>query len=93
MLMAQIAVPVYGISDSRTRNRLLKYTPEHMHCFATFYGPLIAPNTGFVCFQSFGPSPNFRIAATGAVMSVDESTETVKKLKLVSVQTGSGYVE
>ncbi|KAF6802505.1 ribosome biogenesis protein [Colletotrichum sojae] len=76
-------LPIYSISDSRTRNRMLKYTPEHMHCFGTMYGPLIAPNSGFVCFQSFSSSnPGFRIAATGTVLSVDESTEIVKKLKL-----------
>ncbi|KAF3798676.1 Ribosome biogenesis protein bms1 [Colletotrichum gloeosporioides] len=76
-------MPIYSISDSRTRNRMLKYTPEHMHCFATIYGPLIAPNSGFVCFNSFSSSnPGFRIAATGTVLSVDESTEIVKKLKL-----------
>ncbi|KAK3318277.1 hypothetical protein B0H66DRAFT_230715 [Apodospora peruviana] len=80
------SLPVYSISDSRTRNRMLKYTPEHMHCFGTFYGPLIAPNTGFVCFQSFSSSnPGFRISATGTVLSVDESTEIVKKLKLTGV--------
>ncbi|GAB1318683.1 Glycoside hydrolase 2 (Mannanase, beta-galactosidase) [Madurella fahalii] len=82
------SLPIYSISDSRTRNRMLKYTPEHMHCFGTFYGPLIAPNTGFCCFQSFSSSnPGFRIAATGTVLSVDESTEIVKKLKL----TGTPY--
>ncbi|KAI1501017.1 hypothetical protein F5X99DRAFT_384167 [Biscogniauxia marginata] len=76
-------LPIYSTSDSRTRNRLLKYTPEHMHCQGTIYGPLIAPNTGFVCFQSFSKeNPGFRIAATGTVLSVDESTEIVKKLKL-----------
>ncbi|KAF4778228.1 AARP2CN domain-containing protein [Colletotrichum scovillei] len=77
------AMPIYSTSDSRTRNRMLKYTPEHTHCFATVYGPLIAPSTGFVCFNSFSPeNPGFRIAATGTVLSVDESTEIVKKLKL-----------
>lgn len=79
-------LPIYSISDSRVRNRMLKYTPEHMHCFGTFYGPLIAPNTGFVCFQNFSASnPGFRIAATGTVLSVDESSEIVKKLKLTGV--------
>jgi ribosome biogenesis protein BMS1 len=81
-------MPVYNISDSRTRNRMLKYTPEHMHCFGTFYGPLIAPSTPFCCVQSFSnSSPGFRIAATGVVLSVDESVEIVKKLKL----TGHPY--
>ncbi|KAM3086330.1 Glycoside hydrolase 2 (Mannanase, beta-galactosidase) [Clarireedia jacksonii] len=81
-------LPIYSTSDNRTRNRMLKYTPEHMHCFGTFYGPFIAPNTGFSCYQSFSnKNPGFRIAATGTVMTVDESSETVKKLKL----TGTPY--
>ena len=81
-------MPIYSTSDNRTRNRMLKYTPEHMHCFGTFYGPLIAPNTGFSCYQSFSSKNlGFRVAASGTVLDVDEAPEIVKKLKL----TGTPY--
>lgn len=78
--------PIYTTSDSRTRNRMLKYTPEHMHCTATFYGPLVSPNTGFCAVQSVAedkPSGGFRICATGTITEVDQKVEIVKKLKLV----------
>ncbi|KAK9454293.1 hypothetical protein V1511DRAFT_489238 [Dipodascopsis uninucleata] len=80
------SIPIYTTSDSRTRNRMLKYTPEHMHCIATFYGPLVAPNTGFCAVQSVSnksATGAFRIAATGTVTGVDQHAEIVKKLKLV----------
>ncbi|KAF4587455.1 ribosome biogenesis protein [Ophiocordyceps camponoti-floridani] len=78
--------PLYSISDSRARNRMLKYTPEHMHCLATFWSPLALPGTSLVGFNSLDPSvvPGFRIAATGTILGADQSAnEVVKKLKLV----------
>ncbi|KAI6247925.1 Ribosome biogenesis protein bms1 [Erysiphe necator] len=81
-------IPIYSTSDSRVRKRMLKYTPEHTHCFATFYGPLISPNTGFSCVRSLpSKEAGFRVAATGTVLNVEEGTEIVKKLKL----TGTPY--
>ncbi|WFD38536.1 Glycoside hydrolase 2 (Mannanase, beta-galactosidase) [Malassezia japonica] len=80
------SMPVYTLDDG-TRNRMLKYTPEHMHCLASFYGPTALPNTGFCAFNSLSPAtPSFRISATGVVLNVDAgsgaSHKIVKKLKL-----------
>ena len=66
------------------QHRYLKYTPEHMHCFATFYGPQIPPNTGILAIQKMtGSISGFRIAATGVALEMNASFDIVKKLKLV----------
>ncbi|WFD30975.1 Glycoside hydrolase 2 (Mannanase, beta-galactosidase) [Malassezia sp. CBS 17886] len=80
------SIPIYSLDDG-TRNRMLKYTPEHMHCLASFYGPMCLPNTGFVAFNTLSSAtPSFRVSATGVVLSVDAgsgaSHKIVKKLKL-----------
>ncbi|KAJ3086602.1 Glycoside hydrolase 2 (Mannanase, beta-galactosidase) [Quaeritorhiza haematococci] len=81
-------LPVYSLNDG-TRNRMLKYTPEHMHCLATLWGPQVPPGTGFCAFQGLdGGTTAFRISATGVVLDTSSPTATspiVKKLKLTGV--------
>ena len=78
--------PIYSLDDHSIRMRMLKYTPEHMHCFTTFYGPVSLPNTGFCAFNALNAeSAGFRIAATGVILDVDRSAKIVKKLKLTGV--------
>lgn len=75
--------PILSMKDV-TRNRLIKYTPEHMHCMATFWGPITPPNTGFCAFRSLADNQSgFRVSATGTILELDQNVEIVKKLKLV----------
>ena len=51
-------MPVYCIEDINDRDRFLKYTPEHMHCIAHFYGPQVPPNTPLLAFQKANSKVN-----------------------------------
>ncbi|KAG8222425.1 hypothetical protein J437_LFUL008422 [Ladona fulva] len=72
-------LPLYSKLEDNLRNRLLKYTPEHVHCMAHFWGPITPQTTGLLAIQD----ADFRIAATGSVVELDKSTCIVKKLKLI----------
>ncbi|KAJ2384682.1 Glycoside hydrolase 2 (Mannanase, beta-galactosidase) [Coemansia sp. RSA 2611] len=73
-------IPTYFMND-RIKNRMLKYTPEHMHCSAAIYGPYIQPGTGF-CAYFLKRMHSFGIAGTGTVLENSQSIDIVKKLKL-----------
>ncbi len=81
-------MPVYTVEDDNDRRRFLKYTPEHMHCYASFYGPLVQPNTGVLAFQrTNNTNVGFRLSLTGTALDLEATSTIVKKLRLVGHPT------
>ncbi|PNH05007.1 Ribosome biogenesis protein BMS1 [Tetrabaena socialis] len=77
-------LPRPAVEDHNRRLRMLKYTPEHLHCIATVFGPLAPPNSGVAAVQRLdGQAARWRIAGTGVVTELDADVRVVKKLKLV----------
>ena len=79
------AQPIFCLSDrGDVRTKMLKYTPEHLHCLAAVYGPVTPPGTGVMFVRDWSQkSPKFRVSATGTVLEASESLNIVKKIKLV----------
>jgi len=77
-------MPVYSMEDVNERQRMIKYTPEHMHCQGVMWGPSTAPNTAFLAYQDIREKQRrFRVCASGTLLELDQSSKVVKKLKLV----------
>lgn len=77
------AQPLYAMEDRDGKHRMLKYTPEHMHCFCLVSAPPIPPATGVMFIKDWRAIPNYRVSATGAVVEHAEKIKVLKKIKLV----------
>ena len=77
------SVPLYSIEDRDGQQRMLKYTPEHMHCHCSVTGPQVPPNTGVMFIRDWRAIPGYRVSATGLVIEGAEKIKVVKKIKLV----------
>lgn len=79
-------LPVYSKLEDNLKNRMLKYTPEHVTCMGHFWGPITPQGTGVLAVQDVATrQAGFRIAATGSIVELDKSTCVMKKLKLTGV--------
>ncbi|XP_063702700.1 ribosome biogenesis protein BMS1 homolog [Culicoides brevitarsis] len=82
-------LPIFAKVEDDMKQRYLKYTPNHVTCSMSFYGPVTPQNTGVLAVQTVSNDVQdmkhigFRIAATGAVNLNEKSTQIMKKLKLV----------
>ncbi|GBE59312.1 ribosome biogenesis BMS1 homolog [Babesia ovata] len=77
------SLPVYCMDErNNTRIKMLKYTPEHMHCLANLYAPLAPPSLGVVAIKDWSRVPHYRISATGVVVGTNQEFNIKKKLKV-----------
>nr|CAB3496039.1 unnamed protein product [Digitaria exilis] len=71
--------PVYAIEDRNGRHRMLKYTPEHMHCFAMFWGPLAPPKSGVLAVQNLSNNQAAKIEPGDVLKRKGEYTEGIAR--------------
>ena len=79
---------IYFLDDhSIIMRRMLKYTPEHTHCYATFYGPVTLPSTGFCALNSLSADTGFKVTATGEELETQVDGCTVQDFQ------GHGFIK
>lgn len=45
------SIACFSMEDHNKRKRFIKYTPSHLHCYATCYGPVTNPGVGIFTLQ------------------------------------------
>jgi ribosome biogenesis protein BMS1 len=76
-------VPTFFNEERGERLRFLKYMPDFLTCWATFYGPPSAVNVGVTAFQYVTENlETFRITATGVTVAQMGDGNIVKKLRV-----------
>jgi ribosome biogenesis protein BMS1 len=76
-------LPVFFNEERGGRNRFLKYMPDFVPCWATFFGPPSAVNVGVTAFQHLRERlETFRITATGVTVEPMGDGTVVKKLRV-----------
>jgi ribosome biogenesis protein BMS1 len=81
------SIPLYAMEDRDGKHRMLKYTPEHMHCFCLVSAPAMPPQTGVLFIRDWRAIPSYRISASGLVIEGAEKMKILKKIKLVGEPT------
>ncbi|KAI3854944.1 hypothetical protein MKX03_009102 [Papaver bracteatum] len=69
--------PIYAREIDNGRHQMLKFTPEHNHCLAMFWGPLAPPLTRIAVLQSNKGA--FRIAAEAVVLDPKPDRKIMKE--------------
>ncbi|XP_076448123.1 ribosome biogenesis protein BMS1 homolog isoform X3 [Babylonia areolata] len=90
-------LPIFSKAEDNMRQRMLKYTPPHIHCVASFWGPITPQGSGVLAVDAGDITHKFRISGTGVVLELDKSLEITKKLKLtgtpVKIMQKTAYIE
>ncbi|KAH0787889.1 ribosome biogenesis protein Bms1 [Histomonas meleagridis] len=77
------AIPIYFNEERDGKLKFLKYMPDFLTCYATFFGPNSAINVGVTAFQHIKEKlDSFRISATGVTIKEMGDGYVVKKLRV-----------
>ncbi|KAI3934411.1 hypothetical protein MKW92_027505 [Papaver armeniacum] len=71
--------PIYASEIDDPRHKFLEFIPEHEHCLAMFWGPLVLPHTRITVVH--GTKEVFRVAAKAVVLDPKHHFKIMKHSK------------